>query len=299
MNIDDIKTIGVLGGGLMGQGISQSAILAGYKVICRDLTDEIVAKTMDNIANGRFGLAGAVQRGKLTQEQADKARALFAVTSKVEDLKNVDFMIEAIGGTTGVMEDKGVKIKVFGEMDKVVKKEAIFASNTSFFTIADLAAVTTRKDRFIGMHFFSPVPAMPLIELVRGAETVDATEAEIRELAAGLGKQVIVSRDRPGFIVNRVLMPYLAEAMRAYDEGLGSAEDIDAGVRHGLSNPMGPLELSDFIGLDVCLHVMEVLHEGFHQPQFAPPPILRQLVDAGYLGQKTGRGFYRYPREGS
>jgi 3-hydroxybutyryl-CoA dehydrogenase len=134
---------------------------------------------------------------------------------------------------------------------------------------------------------------------VRGAETVDATEAEIRELAAGLGKQVIVSRDRPGFIVNRVLMPYLAEAMRAYDEGLGTAEDIDAGVRHGLSHPMGPLELSDFIGLDVCLHVMEVLHEGFHQPQFAPPPILRELVDAGYLGQKTGRGFYRYPREGS
>ena len=151
--------------------------------------------------------------------------------------------------------------------------------------------------RFVGMHFFSPVPVMPLIELIRGAETDDATEAYVRELAAELGKQVIVSRDRPGFIVNRMLMPFLAEAMRAYEEGLATAEDIDTGARVGLNHPMGPLELADFIGLDVCLHIMEVLHEGFGDPRFAPPPVLRQLVDAGHLGQKTGRGFYTYPRE--
>jgi 3-hydroxybutyryl-CoA dehydrogenase len=147
------------------------------------------------------------------------------------------------------------------------------------------------------MHFFSPVPVMPLIELVRGAETNDATEAYVREVAAELGKQVIVSRDRPGFIVNRTLMPFLAEAMRAYEEELATAEDIDTGARVGLNHPMGPLELADFIGLDVCLDIMQVLHAGFGAPHFAPPPILRQLVDAGHLGQKTGRGFYAYPRE--
>ena len=146
------------------------------------------------------------------------------------------------------------------------------------------------------MHFFSPVPVMPLIELVRGAETSDATEALVREIAGEMGKEVILSRDRPGFIVNCVLMPFLAEAMHAFEEGLATAEDIDKGARLGLNHPMGPLALADFIGLDVCLHIMEVLHEGFGAPHFAPPPILRQLVDAGHLGQKTGRGFYTYPR---
>ena len=164
-------------------------------------------------------------------------------------------------------------------------------------SISRLAAFTTpeRRSRFVGMHFFSPVPVMPLIELIRGAETDDATEALVRQLAVELGKEVIVSRDRSGFIVNRILMPYLAEAMRAFEEGLGTAEDIDTGARLGLNHPMGPLALADFIGLDVCLHIMEVLHEGFGQPHMAPPPVLRQLVEAGHLGQKTGRGFYDYP----
>jgi 3-hydroxybutyryl-CoA dehydrogenase len=151
--------------------------------------------------------------------------------------------------------------------------------------------------RFVGLHFFSPVPVMPLIELTRGAETDDATEGYMRTLAEELGKQLIVSRDRPGFIVNRMLMPFLAEAMRAYEEGLATAEDIDAGARLGLNHPMGPLELADFIGLDVCLDIMAVLHDGFGAPHLAPPPVLRQLVDAGRLGQKSGRGFYTYPRD--
>ena len=175
---------------------------------------------------------------------------------------------------------------------------AILASNTSSISITRLAAAlpVERRPMFVGMHFFSPVPVMPLIELTRGAETSDATEAYVRALAGELGKQVIVSKDRPGFIVNRILMPLLAEAMHAYEEGLGTAEDIDAGARVGLNHPMGPLELADFIGLDVCLHIMEVLQAGFGAPYRAPPPILRQMVDAGHLGQKTGRGFYTYPR---
>jgi 3-hydroxybutyryl-CoA dehydrogenase len=174
----------------------------------------------------------------------------------------------------------------------------VFATNTSSISIDRLAAAVpeARRARFVGMHFFSPVPVMPLVELIRGSATTDETEAAVRGLAAELGKQVIVSADRPGFIVNRILMPFLAEAMRAYQEGLGTAEDIDTGAKVGLNHPMGPLELADFIGLDVCLGIMRVLHEGFDQPHFAPPRVLEELVEAGHLGQKTGRGFHAYPR---
>ena len=203
----------------------------------------------------------------------------------------VDLVVEA------VFEDEAVKTELFHHLDAIAPPAAIFASNTSSISITRLAAAVgeRRRSNFVGMHFFSPVPVMPVIELIRGAETADATEATVREIAAELGKEVIVSRDRPGFIVNRVLMPFLGEAMRAFEEGLATAEDIDAGARLGLSHPMGPLALADFIGLDVCLRIMEVLHEGFGEPRFAPPPILRELVDAGHLGQKTGRGFYSYP----
>jgi 3-hydroxybutyryl-CoA dehydrogenase len=174
----------------------------------------------------------------------------------------------------------------------------VLASNTSSISISRLASavVPERRARVVGMHFFSPVPVMPLIELVRGAETDDATEAAVRGWAAAIGKQVIVSRDSPGFILNRILMPYLAEAMRASEEGLGTIEDIDAGARLGLNHPMGPFELADFIGLDVCLDIMEVLFAGFGAPHMAPPAVLREHVAAGRLGQKTGRGFYTYPR---
>jgi 3-hydroxybutyryl-CoA dehydrogenase len=198
-----------------------------------------------------------------------------------------------------VFEDVAVKTELWANLDRIAPAEAIFATNTSSISIDTLAAAVSepRRARFVGMHFFSPVPVMPLIELIRGSATSDATEADVRTLAAAMGKQVIVSADRPGFIVNRILMPFLAEAMRALAEGLGTAEDIDAGARVGLNHPMGPLELADFIGLDVCLGIMRVLHEGFGTEQFAPPAILVELVEAGHLGQKTGRGFYTYPRE--
>jgi 3-hydroxybutyryl-CoA dehydrogenase len=191
-----------------------------------------------------------------------------------------------------------VKMGLWRELDGLAPGDAIFATNTSSISIDRLAGAVARdrRGRFIGMHFFSPVPVMPLIELIRGSATSDETEAAIRELAGEMDKQVIVSADRPGFIVNRILMPFLAEAMRAYEEGLGTAEDIDAGAKVGLNHPMGPLELADFIGLDVCLGILRVLHEGLGQDHFAPPTVLVELVEAGHLGQKTGRGFYTYPR---
>ena len=205
----------------------------------------------------------------------------------------------ADGAIEAVFEDLGVKRALFGELDRALPAGAFIASNTSSISITGLAAAVGegRRSRVVGMHFFSPVPVMPLVELIRGEGTSNETEAEIRSLATEMGKQVIVSKDRPGFLVNRILMPYLAEAIRLYAEGTGTAEDIDTGARVGLNHPMGPLELADFIGLDVCLSIMEVLRDGIGGPQFEPPAVLRELVAAGHLGQKTGRGFYTYPRQ--
>jgi 3-hydroxybutyryl-CoA dehydrogenase len=285
-----MRNVLVCGAGLMGHGIAQVMAAAGHNVT---LFEPEVARAEAGRARIGANLERAVAKGKITVDDRQHQLARIAVASSLADAgRNTDLVIEA------VFEDEGVKRALFGELDGVAPTDAIFSSNTSSISITRLAAGVSesRRARFVGMHFFSPVPVMPLIELIRGAETDDATEAYVREVAAELGKQVIVSRDRPGFIVNRMVMPLLAEAMRAFEEGLGTAEDIDIGARVGLNHPMGPLELADFIGLDVCLHIMEVLHEGFGDPRFAPPPLLRQMVDAGHLGQKTGRGFYRYPR---
>jgi len=244
MNINDIKTIGVLGGGVMGQGISQSAILAGYPVICRELTDELAAKTKENILNGRFGINGAIQRGKLTQEQADKAIALLKVTSKVEDLKDVDILIEAIGGGPGVMEDKGLKLKVFAELDQLIKKEAIFASNTSFFTIADLAAVTNRKDRFLGMHFFSPASIMKGCEVIWTADVLPEVVETVMELAKRMGKVPVKVKDVPGdtgFVGNRIYKALTLEALKIVEQGIATPEDVDTVMMTGFNWPAGPL----------------------------------------------------------
>ena len=275
----------------MGHGIAQVLVAAGHSV---HLYEPEVARAEAGRARIGANLERAVTKGKITAEdRLQQLKRIHVVTTLADAARQAELVVEA------VFEDEGVKRALFAEIDAAAPEACVLASNTSSISITRMASAVSerRRPRFVGIHFFSPVPVMPLIELIRGAATDDATEAYVRELATELGKQVIVSRDRPGFIVNRMVMPFLAEAMRAFEEGLATPEDIDAGARLGLSHPMGPLELADFIGLDVCLHIMEVLHEGFGDARFAPPPVLRQLVDAGYLGQKTGRGFYTYPRE--
>ena len=274
----------------MGHGIAQVCAVTGHDVF---VFEPDRARSEAGLARIAGNLERAVQKERMTAQERQAALGRIRIADALGGaVAQSDLAIEA------VFEDEAVKRSLFAELDQRAPEHTILASNTSSISITRLASAVrpARRTRFIGMHFFSPVPVMPLIELVRAAETSEQSEADIRTLAADLGKQVIVSKDRPGFVVNRVLMPYLVEAMRAYEEGLGTLEDIDAGVRLGLNHPMGPLELADFIGLDVCLHVMEVLYAGFNEPKFAPPPILRQLVDAGYLGQKSGRGFYTYPR---
>jgi 3-hydroxybutyryl-CoA dehydrogenase len=279
----------VAGAGLMGHGIAQ--VLAA--------TERSVALYEPDLSRadaGRERIAGnlerSVSKGRLERDVADAILDRVVPTADLAAAEDVDLVVEA------VYEDVDVKTTLWTELDRRAPAQAIFASNTSSIAIDRLASAVqaARRSQFVGMHFFSPVPVMPLIELIRGSATSDATEAAIRAIAAEMGKQVIVSADRPGFIVNRILMPFLGEAMRAFEDGLGTAEDIDTGAKIGLNHPMGPLELADFIGLDVCLGIMQVLHEGFGQDHFAPPRVLEDLVRAGNLGQKTGRGFHTYPR---
>ena len=280
----------VAGAGFMGHGIVQVLAAAGHSVL---VYEPDRARAEAGVRRIEGNLDRSVAKGRLTaEERAGQLERIRIAEELPSAAAASDLVIEAI------VEDEAAKRALFAELDRLAPGSAVFATNTSSISITRLATAVAaeRRPRFVGLHFFSPVPVMPLVELIRGLETDDATESAVRELAGRLGKQVIASRDRPGFIVNRILMPFLAEAMRAYEEGLGTAEDIDTGARAGLNHPMGPLELADFIGLDVCLHVMEVLHEGFGDAYFAPPPILRQYVDAGRLGQKTGSGFYTYPR---
>jgi 3-hydroxybutyryl-CoA dehydrogenase len=246
MKLEDIKTLGVVGAGVMGSGISQVVALAGYEVITRDLNDEILAKAREGIMNGRFGFKGALDRGKITQEQVDKAMANIKLTTKVEDLKDVDILIEAIGGGSGAeLENKDLKLKVFKELDGIVKKETIFASNTSFFTIRDIAAVTNRKDKFLGMHFFSPVPVMKVVEVIWTPETAK----EVTEAAVGfclkVGKVPVRVKDVPGdlgFVGNRIYFAAVREAQKVMKEGIvEKPEDIDAVMTMGFNWPIGPM----------------------------------------------------------
>ena len=247
MKIEDIKTMGVMGAGVMGGGISQTAILAGYNVICRDLTDEILAKAKDTMINGRFGLKGGVERGKHTQQQVDEALARLTLTTKVEDLKDCDFVIEAIGGGPGQLENKPMKIKVFGELDKIAKKEAIFASNTSYFTIADLAAATERKDRFLGVHWFSPANIMKLAEVIYTPDVKEEVIQVVEELCKRLGKTSVRVKDMPGdlgHIANRIFYRGVAaEARKVVEEGVATPQDVDTAMKLGFNWPAGPFEL--------------------------------------------------------
>ncbi|MEO7229334.1 MAG: 3-hydroxyacyl-CoA dehydrogenase NAD-binding domain-containing protein [Candidatus Limnocylindrales bacterium] len=284
-----IDRIFVAGAGLMGHGIGQVFAAIGVDVTLYEPDLARAEAGRDRIAGN---LDRAVAKGKLDQASRDAIVGRVTVTVDLDEAREADLILEA------VFEDVGVKQALWHELDVRANPGAIFASNTSSISIDQLASAVSpaRREVFVGMHFFSPVPVMPLVELIRGAATTDATETAIREVTDALGKKLIVSADRPGFIVNRILMPLLAEAMHTLEEGTGTADDIDTGAKVGLNHPMGPLELADFIGLDVCLNVMKVLHEGIGGEHFAPPRVLEDLVAAGHLGQKTGRGFHTYPR---
>jgi len=284
-----IERVFVAGAGLMGHGIAQVHAEIGKTVT-------LYEPELARAEAGRERIAGNLERsvtkGRLTEDARGAALARIRPTSDLAEVASADLAIEA------VFEDLDVKQALWRDLDRHAGPTAIFASNTSSISIHRLAEAVSvdRRSRFLGMHFFSPVPVMPLVELIRSDGTADDTVEAIRALSAELGKQVIVSVDRPGFIVNRILIPFLAEAMRALEQGVGTAEDIDTGARVGLNHPMGPLELADFIGLDVCLQIMRVLDDGLGLEHVRPPRVLEDLVKAGHLGQKTGQGFYTYPR---
>jgi 3-hydroxybutyryl-CoA dehydrogenase len=284
-----IENVFVGGAGLMGHGIAQVFAASGRSVVLYEPDLARAQAGRDRIAGN---LERAVAKGRLEATARDETLARIRASSDVGDAAAAGLVVEAI------FEDVDVKRRFWSDLDGQAPAGAIFASNTSSISIDALAGAVGERRRglFVGMHFFSPVPVMPLVELVRGTATTDATAEAVRELSADLGKQVIVSADRPGFLVNRMLMPFLAEAMRAFEEGVGSAEDIDTGAKIGLNHPMGPLALADFIGLDVCKGIMEVLRDGFGEERFAPPRVLVELVEAGHLGQKTGRGFHDYAK---
>jgi 3-hydroxybutyryl-CoA dehydrogenase len=279
----------VAGAGLMGHGIAQVLATAGRTV---DLYEPDLTRAEAGRARIAGNLDRAVAKGRLDATARQEILDRIAATDRIAAAAEADLILEAI------FEDEDAKRGLWAELDGLAPGRAIFASNTSSISIDRLAAALApgRRPAFCGMHFFSPVPVMPLVELIRGSATDDATTDAVRALAADLGKQVIVSADRPGFIVNRILMPLLAEAMRALEEGIGTAEDIDTGARVGLNHPMGPLALADFIGLDVVLGIMRVLHADLGDARFRPPRVLEELVAAGKLGQKTGAGFFIYPR---
>lgn len=279
------STIGVIGAGTMGAGIAQVAATAGYQVTLIDTTDELVQRGIDKVD---AGLQRLVDKSALTINDRDAARSRIAGSVDMRSLSNADLVIEA------VIESLDTKRTVFAEVDQVVTERAILASNTSSISITALAAGVSHPERFAGMHFFNPVPVLRLVEVVRARQTEDDTVATIQGVATQMGKTPIVVADMPGFAANRILVPMINEAIFAVADGVASAADVDEVLKLGASHPMGPLALADLIGLDVCLHIMEVLHQDFGDDKYRPAPLLRQMVAAGTLGRKTGAGFHRY-----
>jgi 3-hydroxybutyryl-CoA dehydrogenase len=282
-----ISKVGVLGCGLMGAGIAEVAAKAGYETIVRELSESVLDKGLERIHRS---LGKAVDKGKLSEEERDKVLSRLSGTVALEDLAGCDLVIEAI------IENLEEKRKTFAALDKSVGDQAIFASNTSSLTITELAVATQRPERFVGLHFFNPVPVMKLVEVVRTLLTDDGAYDAAFEFCRSLGKEPIACRDNSGFIVNRLLVPYLLDAVRALEEGVGSVEDIDQGMQLGTGYPMGPFTLLDFVGLDTTLYIAEIMFDEYREKRFAPPPLLKQMVTAGRLGRKSGRGFYPYDK---
>ncbi|MDT3671033.1 MAG: 3-hydroxybutyryl-CoA dehydrogenase [Aromatoleum sp.] len=281
----EIRTIGVIGAGTMGNGIAQVCAVAGYDVVMVDISAEAVDRGVTTIA---ASLDRLVKKEKLAAGDRDAALARVRGTTKQADLAGVDLVIEA------ATENEGLKLKILADIDALLKPEAIIATNTSSLSITKLAAATKRPERFIGTHFFNPVPMMALLELIRGLQTTDDTLAAVEAFAKRIGKTTIVAKNSPGFAVNRILCPMINEAVFALQEGLASAADIDEGMKLGCNHPIGPLALADLIGLDTMLAVMEMFYAGFNDPKYRPAPLLREMVDAGFLGRKSGRGFFDY-----
>ncbi len=280
-----IHTIGVIGAGTMGNGIAHTAARSGFRVILHDITESFLDRALSTIAKN---LDREVAKNKITADNKDAALSRITAVTQNSALSAADFVIEA------VIEELETKLRVFEGMDRIARPGVILASNTSSISITKIASKTKRPDKVIGMHFMNPAPVMPLVEVVRGLATSDETYRVTKELAESLGKTAVEVNDFPGFVSNRVLMPMINEAVYCVMEGVGNAEAVDSVMKLGMNHPMGPLALADLIGLDVCLDIMEVLHSGLGDSKYRPCPLLRKMVDAGHLGRKSGRGFYRY-----
>jgi len=287
--IQSIKVVGVVGAGTMGHGIAQVLVRSGFSVVLHDIAGKILMAAVEKITQ-RFGRD--VEKGRMTAEDRDKALARLSTTTNLTAFAGVDFVIEAVN------ENFELKASVFRAVESQCRPEIMFATNTSSISITRLAAQTQRPTRFVGMHFFNPVPLMKLVEIVPGLQTAAETVQAAEELAVAIGKTPIRVNDYPGFVSNRLLIPMINEAAYCLMEGVADAQAVDGVMKLGVNHPMGPLELADLIGLDVCLDILRVLYEGFHDSKYRPCPLLEKMVNAGRLGRKTGRGFYEYP-EGS
>jgi 3-hydroxybutyryl-CoA dehydrogenase len=288
MRIEEVKKICVLGAGLMGNGIAQVCAQSGYEVAMRDIEDRFVENGLNNI---KKNLSRAVEKEKISQNQMNEVLNRIKGTTNLKDaVTDADVIIEAI------IENRDLKRKVFAEIDQLCKIDCIFASNTSSISITDMASATKRPDKFIGMHFFNPVPIMKLVEIIKGYETSEETYKFIDTLSKKLGKDTVLVNEAPGFAVNRLLMPFLMEAIFTIQEGVATVDDLDKSIRLGLNHPMGPLTLLDFVGLDTALYIADYLYSEFHDSKYRAPTLLRKMVRAGHFGRKAGVGFYDYSK---